>query len=230
MGDQDHAAGVVLQELLQPRHRLSASRWLVGSSSSRMSGFDSSSLVSATRRSSPPDSLVTSASPGGQRNASSACFDLRVEIPQAAGVDLVLQLGHLVGGFVGVVGGDLVVAIDHGLLLSDALHGIAEHVLGLVELRLLRQVADLDAVGRPRLAEEIVGGAGHDLQQRRFAGAVEADDADLGARIERQVDVLQHLLAARIGLGQLVHVIDELRVRHGAHSLGRCKRGEFARL
>ena len=32
-----------------------------------------------------------------------------------------------------------------------------------------------------RLAEEVVDGAGHDLEQRRLARAVEADDADLGA-------------------------------------------------
>ena len=50
----------------------SASRWLVGSSSSRMSGFCSSSRHSATRRRSPPDSVATFWSSGGQRSASIA--------------------------------------------------------------------------------------------------------------------------------------------------------------
>ena len=58
--------------------------------------------------------------------------------------------------------------------------------------------------------------AGHDLEQRRLARAVQADDADLGAGEERQRDVLQDLLAPRIGLGELVHVIDVLGVRHRA--------------
>ena len=52
------------------------------------------------------------------------------------------------------------------------------------------------------------------FKQRRLARAVEADDADLGAGQERQRDVLQDLLAPRIGLGELRHVIDVLRVRH----------------
>ena len=83
-------------------------------------------------------------------------LDLRVEVPQVLRVDLVLQLRHLVGGLVGVVGGDLVVAVEHRLLLGHALHGVAEHVLVGIELRLLRQVADADAVGRPGLAEEVL--------------------------------------------------------------------------
>ena len=37
-----------------------------------MSGFDSSSLQSATRRFSPPDSVATVASHGGRRSASAA--------------------------------------------------------------------------------------------------------------------------------------------------------------
>ena len=43
-------------------------------------------------------------------------IDLGIEVPQPLGFDLVLQLGHLVGSFVGVVGGELVVAVDDRLL------------------------------------------------------------------------------------------------------------------
>ena len=50
-----------------------------------------------------------------------------------------------------------------------------------VELRLLRQEADLDAGLRPRLAFELLVDAGHDPEQRRFARAVEAEHADLRA-------------------------------------------------
>mmetsp|Transcript_6359 Transcript_6359/g.17785 ORF Transcript_6359/g.17785 Transcript_6359/m.17785 type:complete len:211 (-) Transcript_6359:453-1085(-) len=49
-----------------------ASRWLVGSSSRRMSGLSSTSLVRATRRRSPPLRFSTRASAGGQRRASIA--------------------------------------------------------------------------------------------------------------------------------------------------------------
>ena len=66
--------------------------------------------------------------------------------------------------------------------MRDALLDVAEDVLGRVEPRVLRQEADARAVGRERLAGEVLLDAGHDLQQRRLAGAVQAEDADLGAR------------------------------------------------
>ena len=50
----------------------SRSRWLVGSSSSSRSGWDSSRRHRATLLRSPPERLVTSASGGGQRSASMA--------------------------------------------------------------------------------------------------------------------------------------------------------------
>ena len=55
----------------------SASRWFVGSSRSNMSGALKRSWQSATRRFSPPDNFVTSASPAGTRNASIAISALR---------------------------------------------------------------------------------------------------------------------------------------------------------
>ena len=78
-----------------------------------------------------------------------------------------------------------------------------------IELRLLLEVADARAFGDPALAGELVVDAGHDAQQRRLARTVDPEHADLGVRVERQVDVLQHL-AVRVGLGQTLHVIDEL--------------------
>ena len=51
---------------------------------------------------------------------------------------------------------------------------------------------------------------GHDAQQRRLAGAVDAEHADLGVRVEGEMDVVEDLLAAGIGLGEAAHVIDEL--------------------
>ena len=142
-------------------------------------------------------------------------LDLRFEIPQVLAVDHVLELGGLVGGLVRVVHHQLVVAIDDVLLFLDAGHDVAEHVERRIELRLLRQVADPGAIGRPGLAGELGVDAGHDAQQRRFARAVGAEHADLGVGVEAQMDVVEHLLAAGIGLRHSVHVIDEL-ARHEA--------------
>ena len=113
-----------------------------------------------------------------------------------------------------VVGRDLVVAVEQRLLGSDALHHVLAHGLARVELRLLLQVADAGAFRDPGLAGELVVDAGHDPQQRRLAGAVDADHADLGVRVERQLDVLQQLLGGRIGLRQTLHVVDELAIVH----------------
>src|SRR5215467_788648 len=71
----------------------------------------------------------------------------------------------------------------------------------------------------PAVAREFLVDPGHDSQQRRFAGTVDAEDADLGVGIERKIDVFQYLAVARIGLGQPLHVIDELSGHRGLPSL-----------
>src|SRR5690606_28817675 len=77
--------------------------------------------------------------------------------------------------------------------------------------RLLRQVADLGAGLRTGLALEVLVDAGHDLEHGRLAGAVEAEQADLGAREEAQRDVLDDLPLRRDHLADPVHGVDVLR-------------------
>ena len=145
---------------------------------------------------------------------------LRVEVPQIVPVDNVLQPRHLVGVLVGIVHRQLVIAVDHGLLVRHAVHGVAEHVLRLVELRLLAEIAHAHAGGGPGLAQVLLLDARHDLQQRGFARAVHAHHADLRVRQEGQRNVVQHLLSAGIGLGKLLHHVDVLRRGHGVSFLG----------
>ena len=152
--------------------------------------------------------------------------DLGIEIPQALGLDLVLERRHLVGGLVRIVHGEFVVAVEDRLLRADAEHDVVADVQLLIELRLLRQVADARALGDPGLAGPFLVEAGHDLEQGRLARAVDAEHADLGVRIEGQVDVVEHLLAARIGLRQAAHMVDELTGhRRAGSALGRGDRG-----
>ena len=141
--------------------------------------------------------------------------DLGVEIPEVLGLDLVLQLGHLVSGLVGIVRGELVVAVEDRPLRRDALHDVVADRLCRINLRLLRQIADGRALRHPGFAGKFLVEPGHDAQQRRLAGAVDAEHTDLGVGIERQVDVLQNLAVAGIGLGETLHVVDELP-RHRA--------------
>ena len=134
---------------------------------------------------------------------------LQDEIPEALGLDLVLQLGHLVGGLFRVVHRQLVVAIENSLLLGDAEHDVLAHGQSGVELRFLFEIADARALRDPGLAGVFLVEAGHDLEQRRLTGAVDTEHAYLGVRVKRQMDIIQHL-AGRIGLGQTLHEVDEL--------------------
>ena len=137
-------------------------------------------------------------------------IDLAVEIPQARGFDLVLQFRHLVGSLVGIIHRQFVVAVEDRLLLGDAQHHVlADGQLG-VELGLLLEVTDPRALGDPGFTVIFLVEAGHDPQQRRLAGAVDTQHPDLGIGVKRQMDVIEHLAVARIGLGQTLHEIDEL--------------------
>jgi len=108
-------------------------------------------------------------------------LDLAVEVPEILRVDLVLKRRHLFRRLVGIVHGEFVVAVDHRLLGRDAEHDIALHIEAFVELRLLREIADLRAFRRPGFARELLVHARHDAQQRRLTGTVQTDDTDLRA-------------------------------------------------
>jgi hypothetical protein len=144
-----------------------------------------------------------------------------LEVVRSRRLDLGLELGLLGADLlvvrirVGVQGEDLVVAGEEARHLGHAVHDVAPHVLGLVEVGLLLEEADGEAGGQPGLARVAVVEAGHDPQQGRLARPVGADDPDLGARVERQADVAQDLAVRRVEPTHLVHGEDELRRRHG---------------
>ena len=210
VGDDQDRARIVAQMAFEPAHRSrrrdgwSARRAAAGRAARAAAGTaprGAARRPRACRRRRRPAGSAARPSPGRPGNRGPTGSWLSISS---------CSLRHLVGGLVGVVGGDLVVAVEQRLLGGDALHDVLAHGLVAIELRLLRQVADARALGDPGLADEFRVDAGHDAQQRRLAGAVDAEHADLGVRIERQVDVLQDLAVARIGLGQTLHVIDEL--------------------
>ena len=111
-------------------------------------------------------------------------IDLGIEIPQPLGLDLVLEPGHFVGGLVGIVQRQFIVAVEDRLLRRHALHDVFTHRLRRIELRLLRQIADTGALGGPGLAGILVVEFGHDAKKGRLAGAVNAKNADFGVGIE----------------------------------------------
>ena len=88
-----------------------------------------------------------------------------------------------------------------------------------VDDRFLGDVADAHALGDGGGAVDVLVEPGHDLEQSRLAGSVFAHDADLGAVVERQIDVTQHDLVAE-GLADAVHFEDEFW-GHGGEGSGK---------
>ena len=78
--------------------------------------------------------------------------------------------------------------------VGDALQHRLEDRLRVVELRLLRKVADLGALRDLHRAHELGVEAREDLEQRRLAGAVGADHAYVRTIEEGEVDVLEDRL------------------------------------
>ena len=113
--------------------------------------------------------------------------------------------------------------------LAHAVLDVAADVLGWVELRLLFEQPDGGAGGELGVAAEVGILSSHDAQERRLARAVRPEHADLGARQERQRDVLEHPLVRRVDPGKLVHGEDVLaghersRIESGRGTGGLCR-------
>ncbi|GBF25237.1 hypothetical protein MnTg02_00267 [bacterium MnTg02] len=65
-------------------------------------------------------------------------FDLLIQIPQILSINLILQRRHLVRGVIGIVDGQLVIAVEYRFFFRDTLHHIADDVLFRVKNGLLR--------------------------------------------------------------------------------------------
>ena len=220
MGDRDDGAGVVLQVLLQPLHALRVQ--VVG-------GLVEQQQVGLGQQQ--PAQRHPSAFAAGQagdvgirRRAAQrvhGLLDLAVQVPGIPVVELLLQLAHLLEQLVGVVGrhllGDLVVLGEQPLGLGHAVLDVAEDGLGLVQLGLLGEQAHGEAGQQARVAVGRLLHARHHPEQGRLAGAVRADDADLGAGQEGQRDVIEDDLVA-VRLAHAAHLVDELR--HGLKPTG----------
>jgi hypothetical protein len=96
-----------------------------------------------------------------------------VQVPALGGVDLTLELAHLLHQLVHLVvvdgfahlHADLVEAVELGLHFGHALFDVPPDVLGRIQLRLLGQVAHLDGRIGFGFADEVVVEPRHDLQQ-----------------------------------------------------------------
>ena len=148
----------------------------------------------------------------------------RVEVPRVQMVYLLLDLSLLLEQVVhlfvvhrlGELRADLVVFAQKLRRLVNAfLYDLPDRLL-LVEDGLLLEESDRVAGGRERFSDKIPVDSCEYPQQRALAGAVEAEDTDLGAVEVRQRDVLEDLLVVVV-LAHPHHRVDDL-VRLVCHS------------
>ena len=214
MCDRDDGAGVAVEELLEPRDRFRVE--MVGRlvqqqhvrfRQQQPAECDAAALAAGQLR----DVGV----PFGQPQRIGRHLELAIDFPAVRRVDLVLQFAllleqrrHLVVvERFGETIADLVEALHERERSRDAFLDEFADGLGRVEFRLLRQVTDLDAGLRPGLALDLGVDAGHDPQQGRLAGAVQAEHADLRAGEKAQGDVAQDVPLRWHDLPDLVHRI-----------------------
>ena len=220
MGDGQHGAGVGLEVALQPVHRLGVQ--VVG----RLVEQQQVGLLQQQLAQRDPAPLAAGehVDHGVRRRAAQRVhrlLELGVDVPGVAVVELGLHVAHLrhqrveVGVRLGHGHAQLVHPGLQPLDVGDGLLDVLQHRLALGQRRLLQQDADARVLGQHGVAVVGLVQAGHQLEQRGLAGAVGADDADLGAREERQGDVVEHDLVAQ-RLADVVHGVDELR--HGTFS------------
>src|SRR5438067_1793488 len=220
VGHRDDGAGVFGEESLQPRDRLGiemvgrlVEQEEIGRLQQQATERDAAALAAGERR----DLGV------GRRQAQRVHRELetRVEIPCVGRIDLVLQAALLVEDLLHVLGREIlaepgvhvVVAREQRLDRRDALLDVAAHVLPRIEPWLLMEEPDRDAFSGKRFADEARVLARHDLQQRALARAVQPEDADLRAEVEREPDVVENLDVGRMHLPETLHGVDELRHR-----------------
>ncbi len=214
VGDGDDGALVAGQVLLEPEHGLGVEvvgglvqEEEVGGLQEQLAQGDAAALTTGE--------VLDLGVRRGAAQGVHGLLELGVEVPGVGGVQGVLEGAHLrhegveVGVRVRHGGADLVVAVQLGLDLGNALLDVAEHRLVLVERGLLQEDADAVAGGQAGLAVGGLVDAGHDLEDGGLAGAVGADHADLGSGEEGHGDVVKDDLVT-VGLARLNHLVDVL--------------------
>ena len=215
MGDGQHRARIVLEELLEPQHAFGIQ--VVGGlvQKQQVGGLQQQAAQGhATALAAREDSHGRVGVGALQRVH--GLGELGIQIPPVGGIDLVLELAHLVHERVEVgvrcchLLADLVEAGHLGQHVGEGHLDVLQDGLVLIQRRLLLQDAHGVAGREPCVAVGHLFQPRHHLQQGGLAHAVGAHDADLRARVEGQGDVIEDDLVTH-GLTRLVHLVDEFR-------------------
>lgn len=189
MGDCHHGTLVVVQEALQPGHGFRIQ--VVG----RFVQQQHVRLFQQQAAQRHPAALTTGevldlGIPGRQAQGVGRALQLVFHVVATLSLDDGFQLALFAGQLVEIrirvgVGRIDLVQSGHGAFhFADRLFDRFAYGLLRIQLRLLRQVANLDTGLRTGFPFDLGIDACHDAQQGRFTGAVQTQHADLGAREE----------------------------------------------
>ena len=148
-----------------------------------------------------------------------------VDVPGVGVVELGLQLAHLghegveVGVRVGHLGRNLLEPCELRLDVADGLLDVLANRLVLGERGLLEQDPDCGSLGEVGVTVVRLVEPSHQLEHRRLTSAVRSDNTNLGAREERQRDIVENNLVTH-RLSDVVHGVDELGHRHSSRICG----------
>ena len=195
--DGNHSAAKALQELLQPLHTFGI-QVVGGLVQQQHVGFAQQQLAQRHAAFFTAREVFDDGIPRWQAQRIGRNFQLVLAVGSGGGDDgfelaLLFAQGVKVGVWLGVCGVDFfqpragVVHFFHGLF-----HRLAHGVLG-IELRLLRQVANVQTRHGNSFAFNFLVQPRHDLEQRGFARTVQAQHANLGAREEAERNVFQNV-------------------------------------
>ena len=164
------------------------------------------------------------------------CFYVTVELPGVLGFDLGLQpleLSHdlvhlLLWEIFAKLHTDFFVRLEQVTNRLNCLLDVVANRQVFEQLRLLRHVTDGHAFGEACDAFKFLVLTGHDPHQGRLSSTVLTDDANLGAIVEHQADVVQDGLLVIVALSELLDGKDGL-VAHGGKQLTDAQIGFYTR-
>ena len=210
MGDRNHGAGEILQELLQPIHALGI-QMVGGLVEQQHVGLGQQQAAQRDAAFFTAGQILDDRFPRWQAQRIGGDFELHLDVLAIGGADDGFKLGLLggerieIGIGLGIGGIDLIeprLGLQHAA--NTLFHRLA-HCLRRVHLWLLRQITDVKVGHGNRFALDLFIETGHDLENGRFTGTVQPQHADLGAGEKRQGNIFENLAFGRNNLAHAVH-------------------------
>ena len=126
-------------------------------------------------------------------------LNLGIDIPVVVRVNLILKPCHLrLGLRIIKTAAEILVALKLGFDGSNSLLNHFAHGLCVIQLRLLREIANFCSFGHLNGSHEICVQPGENLEKRRFARTIAADYADMRTVKEREIDIFEDGLRTRL--------------------------------